>query len=409
MRLVDEFSVDNFRSYARGCIEAAEALREAHESGCDAMIMPSRGAYPITQGVIDALSYEAHYRNEAEDFVKEFKPPGFLALRFNRSLKPKPDGDFRIIPYPLTADTRPRDRDLRKYRKSLDEVVDDTRRFGSYVISKFFVDPEQRAEDPYFNFLLFVHKGVEGRRNVANYYSELEKIEQGCILDTAISGRAVCTISSNLYDLLGEEIPHLIVIVDKEGAKLRKSCKSWLMQWVQRGKARLILIKRILTEDRGAALLGIVGVIYPTLAFEAERRTGLRPLAAVTWHVLPKYTEDVRIREYNEAYDLFRSALKEAIKLEVEKRRVGSVRELSKIKKKLSGLTRSLEKRIGRLVDTLQVHKLLSYPDPEINPSLFTPFPVEEVNETSAHVIHLYFGEELVNKFVREFASKVNT
>ena len=241
---------------------------------------------------------------------------------------------------------------------------------------------------------------------MTRYYKEL-KLENPCLLDTAISGRAISTISIDLYKKFGEKMPELVVIVDKEGRKLKKQYKGWLIGLKQKRKANLIPIKRILSEDRGAALLGIVGVIYPILALETENYLNFEPLAAVSWHILPKRSKDERIQQYNSTFNLFRKSLREAIKIEYETERCGRVSEREKAKRRLEGFTRTLTKRIHNLIENLRNYELLNYPDPNINTRLFTPYTVEKWEETSAHVIHLYFDEQLTRRFVNEFARRM--
>jgi|GEM_PF-2899544 len=392
------------RSYARGCLRVSDGLIE-HAAGRDSIILPSRGAYPIVQGVIDALSYRSLYENEAEDLLRSLDAPPFLKLKFNYVRPSEKRKSIRIVPYPATADVSPREKDLKRYEKTINRVVDEIRDYSSKVISTFYLSQSERKEEPHFSLFSFVHRKIERRPHVASYYEELKPIEAPMLVDTVISGRALTTLLKHLDEYLSSdaERPYSIAIVDREGTKLKEPYRSELLKRKFSRKAELVPIERIVTEDRGASLLGIVGIVYPNFAFEVERRCrSLRPAAAVTWHVLPT-NKDERIREYNETFNSFRDALKEAIKLEYELNRGGSYREIEMRKDMLRGLAKSLVKRTRKVGENLKRYDLLSYPDPKARIDLFTQLPIEEWNETSSHVIHIYFSEDLLRRLVDDF------
>ncbi len=398
-----ELTPEVLRSYARGCLRVSDELME-HAVERDSLIVPSRGAYPILQGVIDALSYRSYYEDEAEDLLRSLDVPPFLKLKFGHVKPSEKRKDLRIIPYPATADVSPRERDLERYEKTINEVVNEIRDYSSKVISTFYSSQSERKEDPHFSLLSFVHRRIERRPHVASYYEELDPIESPILIDTVISGRALTTILRHLDEYIPSDAkkPYSIAVVDRYGSKLRDPYKTELLKRKYSGRAELVPIERIVTEDRGASLLGIVGVVYPNFAFEVERKcSSLHPAAAVTWHILPR-DNDERVHQYNETFNSFRNALREAIKLEYERSRIGSERNHNR-KKKIHGLLESLKKRTRKVGTNLKRYDLLAYPDPKIRIDLFTSLPVEEWDETSSHVIHIYFSKGLLKRLVSDF------
>jgi hypothetical protein len=88
---------------------------------------------------------------------------------------------FRVIPYPLTADIRIRNKEKEKYNKDTENVVDEIRHYGSKVIARLYLEPKEKRKDPYFNLLYFIHLHIEGREEIAKYYENLKPIENPII------------------------------------------------------------------------------------------------------------------------------------------------------------------------------------------------------------------------------------
>ncbi len=376
-----EFSVENFLSLAQGCVLTAHRLTELYENkDVDSLIIPSRGAYPIFRGVFDALK-----GSELEEILSV---PSFMKVEGSSE-----EGEFPVVPVPLTADVYIPKEKLRRYGKSLDQVVDEIRDSGSYLISLLFKDGKERKEDKCFKAFELLLEEVEGRKEIANYYRQLRPLKKPVILDTLISGRAFYTILQSLdkYGVkLGQNL-HGIGIVDLEGAKLKREYKGWLKQQEAKGNVTLIPVKRIMSEDRGASLLGIVGCIYPNLFLEASKAMEC-PICAVTWHVLPdgenSRSREVRerVKKYNQAFKLYMKCLESA---------VGYVMGRTELD--------PLESSRKKLIALLNEHKLL-VPEEKPEPSLFTKLRVKGIYETGAHVIHLEFDPNLIRMFIRNLS-----
>jgi hypothetical protein len=113
--------------------------------------------------------------------------------------------------------------------------------------------------------------------------------------------------------------------------------------------------------------------------------------------------KDRRSSQYVETYSAFVKTLRESIKFDYEKRRHGNEREVEACRKRVEGLYSSLVRKLGFLKQKLNEYKLLTYPDEKFDVQQFTILPIKEWEETSAHVVHIYFNEELVCKVAQEF------
>jgi len=402
----NELTRDNVLDLSLGCISAAETIKEAYDSGYDSLIIPSRGACPIYNGIKNALIEKAKEDPDYEKFLKAVDVPPFLKKHpYIGKLSEKEARRFKIIPYPLTADVHLSENLLNRYYTDLDHVTDAIRKYGAKVISKFLQDPEERLNSDEFTFLLFVHNEVENRKGVADYYKKLNKIKKPILLDTVISGRAMTTVMEAL-DSFGIDY-HAIAIIDREGEKLRKEYRKKIEERERLGKLTQIPVKRIISEDRGASLLGVSACIYPELGFYAKDYADLDLAAAVTWHVISDYDierlnsdrRDVkkRLNEYKEVYKNYSQTIREGIKLlsEPENNR----------KKELENL---IDKRIDKTLNLIKKYGVLNHEEENFDYSIFVNRrPIKEVYETSSHVIHIFFPDEenkkLIETYIRNY------
>jgi hypothetical protein len=395
INMKNELTQDNFLELALGCIEVAETLKEAYDSGHDSLIIPSRGAWPIWNGSAKALYELSKSDTQYERFYESMRVPPFQRQHPTKG-KTK-DRQFQVIPYPLTADVHIDEDTLKKYGVTLDEVTDSIRRYGAKVISTFMDEPQTRLKSEEFSFLHFLLEEVEKRDNVAKYYRNLERIKKPVILDTAISGRAITTITDT-FDDLGVDY-HAIVVVDRNGIKMRNPYKTKLENKEKEGRATIIPVERIISEDRGAALLGVIGVIYPELALLGSEYIG-KDLGAVSWHMIYDRknfrASFERLAQYKKVYRNYYKTIADGIKM------------LSRPTENTGPKTREREevmkKRIENILRLVEEYRILDYPDPHLDPGMFAPgLPVEECWETSSHVIHIRFPRDVNEKLIREY------
>ncbi len=401
----NELTQDNFLDLALGCIEAVETIKEAYDSGYDSLILPSRGACPIYNGSAKVLYELAKVDNNYERFYENITVPPFLR-RHPQKGKAK-DRKFQVIPYPLTADVHIDENILKKYGVTLDEVTDSIRRYGAKVISTFMDEPHIRSKNEEFSFLYFLLNEVEKRHDVAEYYRNLERIKKPVILDTAISGRAITTITE-AFDNLGVDY-HTIVIADRNGRRMRDPYKTELEKKEREGKATIIPVERIISEDRGAAFLGVIGVIYPDLALLGSYYTG-KELGAVSWHMIYDSNHrgnsgnaSKRFAQYREVYKNYQKTISDGIKV--------LTRPTENTGPKTRKREEIMNKRIERIASLIDKYKVLDSPDPYLDPEVFAPkLQVEECYETSSHVIHIifprYVNESLIREYMRSYRPK---
>jgi len=397
-KIVDEFTKDNFLSLGLGCAEAAERIKEAYDDGMDCIIVPSRGACPVFRGVLKAIEEYARDKKDYEELYNVIKLPLFITNENNR--KKYRDGKSRkieVIPYPLTADVSLTERLKKRYGVTEDYVTDAIRNYGADVIASFLLAPEERAKNDKFNFLTFVFEEVEGRQEEANFYREIEQINRPLILDTVISGRSLSTIAKNLnkrgikYGAIG--------IVDLNGAKLKG---DYLKILDSSGDIELVKVDRILSEDRGSALLGVIACIYPNLALEAQETLDIRPCGAVTWLHLPytsrnKISQDMRER-FEIHYQVFKDyigALYDGIELLVRK---NPEKDTEK----------RMEEKIKRVVESIEKYDLLDRDGEFLDPYAFvrSDIVVDEIYESSSHVVQILPSNEGIKNCLNKYRKK---
>ena len=380
-------------SMALGCIEAARVVKEAYDAGVDVIVNPSRGVSPVFRGILKALQEYANQSSEYKKVYEAIKVPPQLSDEFihDRNINGK-NRPLYVMLYPLTADISLSEEYLKKAEISLDRLVDHTRMYGAEVISTFALPPEERKKNDKFNFLSFLFREIEGRNGEAQYYEKHPQVKKALLIDTVISGRSLSTVLNTLSNF---ELEHnAIGIVDRNGAKLRAEYKKILDE---KG-VELIPVDRIISEDRGAAFLGVIGCVYPTLALAAERDLDIRPCGAVTWHHISynqKENTSSKMRErcriYHEAFQNFIGGLYSAIEYLIRPNPSNDSLE-------------SMNERINNLIELIETHELLER-EPEIDPKMFVrdDFRILDVYESSSHVIHLIPDPKDVERYFDNF------
>jgi hypothetical protein len=306
-----------------------------------------------------------------------------------KSITKQYEGGKQIIVAPLTADVSIEDSLIGVEGRSRDELsemlTEEIRKYGARLINSFYKRPEKRKGDPYFKFFDFILREIEGRDDLAREYEIFPAIRNAIMVDTAISGRAFTTVMKNLIEL-GRQ-PYGLLVADKDGGKLKKEYKGWLLKWINSGKLLMTTVHKILSEDRGAGLLGVSGVIYPQLIIRF--RDILSPLGAVTWHPLPQY------KEYREAFSSFERTLFEAAKVAWAEDEIPERKNeyLDCFNKRLIEFHNIVEKYGSRVLTTPVVR------------SNFIRYPYKKITESSAHVIHVYFSEHTLDKLRKRFQS----
>ena len=253
--LENEFSYNNITKYAQACIDLATHISVLGSENYKNLLMPSRGVYPFLFHANQAKLMEEKLSNNNLSFEERIENAREnLKFRFTDS----PFFKSKIwIPY--TADTGNKSEDgytlqiRESWTKLLKCMLDEDFNNPIYKLYKYIIEKEAKKDFDAF------------------YKAKIVKDSGLIYLDTVISGRAAYEIIKS-FSNQGITNFHALLIVDKDGNKLRGEYKNFLDKLVANGKATLIKVPRIFTEDRGPSLTGITGIIYPTIMNEITNK-----------------------------------------------------------------------------------------------------------------------------------------
>ena len=401
--MAELFTLEQLYSYHNAILNALEEVSKLLKEGYDGIIVPSRGAVPIAVNLLNYLGYLSERSPELYVPKKLVAPYQLKRLTKNRnvgvhgSVRDSHSDYIPIILLPLTADIRIEEKILREYGfGTQEEVVDSIRKWGAHLIYSLTTEPGSE-ERRLFTTLSKVHEVIEGRKNVAKYYRLLGahvKVEKPIIVDTVISGRASSTILGELDTLYDDYVA--VLFVDHNGTKLRKPYSSKLQQLENEGKVIRFPVKRLFTEDKGASLLGTIGVFYPRISLSLLRDRGE---AAITWHLVSEYTKRNPVSKVIEPYkkafqqliDLFYFVLRSTYEEKIPDERVQEI----------------YRNTIG-VFEELNVPRIEEFIPPTltIRKRDRSNSHIEDIYETSSHVVHVVFKRERARKLVKSITGK---
>ncbi len=369
-----EFSPENFMAYAQACEEIAIKLEEIlrEPKGNVAILLPSRGALPLFNGAVLALRHL--------DMAGRIQLPPLRCFDFVREkITPSGEKKFQVLIFPFTADVNfgslSNPSETRK-------IIDGMRRFGAKTVLEFLKPPEKRNGEEYKLFQVFLAV-VEKRRDMVDFYNQFPRVDRFVVIDTVISGRASWTILDE-WERNEIKIGQLecgakiepILVIDANGKKIKEDFRRYIDRC-----QNCFRIPRIFTEDRGATLEGVVAVIYPDLILEAHQNLYPQgyPLFG-SWHNVPLQRREV----YYGIFDAFLQALESTMEMKkgYENDRISFCQKLRD-----SGVLRGGEEIGGR----------------QLNPF----WEIEEVEETSAHVVQIRYGARVVSNIIREISKEM--
>lgn len=179
---------------------------------------------------------------------------------------------------------------------------------AKFAYNLLFKSPSERNSSPAFLLYLSFLEEVEGRGDLADYYRTFMPVQKGdtvLMIDTAISGRASYNIFE-AFNAIGVKVGvndgvdlKPILLVDNNGERLNKVFRKW----VDMLSGNTYFMNKLMAEDKGAAVLGVVSVIYQNLIEESGKHTECGGSVACfgSWNEVPE-----RIREpYMRAFSLF--------------------------------------------------------------------------------------------------------
>lgn len=238
MALVDIITTASIFSYASACVEVARTSMRRGREGYRYTIVPSRGAAPIEHG---ATSYFHAVVKKA------VKGPDFARLM--RQHLTSPLGAELYLPF--TADNCAEMKDIGSA---------DVRRFWAKVAAAIV---RGDLADPHYRFFAFVRDRV-CRVGFKAAIEDNVRHPRFVFLDTVVSGRAITEII-DAFDAEGLTECHYLLVIDVQGAKLEPRHRLRLEGLRDVGRATLLFVDSLFTEDQGPAVSGIWSLSCPEL------------------------------------------------------------------------------------------------------------------------------------------------
>jgi hypothetical protein len=215
-------SLQHVRSYAAAAVGLYETLVALEDQGYEAAVFPSRGTTPFQD-----LTWNVH----RSGFVQQRGP-----TPWHHSLN-TPFG-YRTITLPFTADAP-------------EDAVDGPAQIRDYwvrVLRAILEHDSMSAELRYYQHCVDVLFGFERCRGLP-----LKRVGKRFVfVDTVVSGQAACEIVSSLK-VHGLDGFFLVLLVDENGKKLKPHFRRVLEDLERQGKAKLIYVDLLFTEDEGPA------------------------------------------------------------------------------------------------------------------------------------------------------------
>ena len=404
-----EFSLENFMDYGRvGCKLADDLTGKWREEGLTDIIIPSRGAIPFYIAFYSALRECGKIDKDYKDFYKRIQNPKLIE-NYIKELEPKEkmakeenficgkESDVNVLLCPFTADLNFKKYDLKTTDEKNTKFSEEMREYWVKVTNAFSKGQKERMRDPYFSFYIHLIKDVEDRKALAEEYAFYRRIDRPAIIDTVISGLASSTILKAAQKERKLRNLSYFLIIDKNGERLRKEYKQILgLGSVLSNEGKRIqsrnsnvspyLVNNIFTEDRGAGLLGVVGVIYPSLLCMGKELSKIKPLGAGSWYPIE---EEKEIKSFK----YITKAINHAVKISCSDFCEGI--EEDKEKEELEQTIENLNK----FIDEEQI----------LLPSLSSIQPQKKIYKserayiTSSHVNHICFSEDQTRNIFKDF------
>ena len=239
MQLSDIITEKTVKSYTRAAVAVARACDRLRDEGYGAMVVPSRGAVPVVGA---ASSYRRSILNPLIDRDGKFK-------LLTRSVS---DPLVAAVHIPFSADMG------ETGVNGLDTAS--IRTFWARVVAAI---ARRDALSPYYQFYRF-HRDVVCRVGHHDNLEHCLNSERFIFVDTVVSGRAVVEIA-DAFDDLGMDQIHYLLLVDENGSRIDPRYADRLRRLEAQGRAQLINVDRLFTEDQGPAVSGVWSVVMPSI------------------------------------------------------------------------------------------------------------------------------------------------
>jgi|GEM_PF-3378706 hypothetical protein len=236
-------SFEHVQSYATAAVNLYEALVALEDEGYQTAVFPSRGTTPFQN-----LTWNVH----RSDCVQQ-RGPAPLLHSLNEPFA------YGTVTLPFTADAP-------------GDAVDGTSQIRDYwvrVLRAIINGDSGSSELRYYQYCVAELFGFDRTHGLP-----LRRAGKRFVfVDTVISGQAVCEIVS-AFKRQGLEDFYLVLLVDEKGKKLKQQYRQVLEDLVRQGKAKLILVDALFTEDEGPAFTSTWCLSSPQLVQAAHRVMG---------------------------------------------------------------------------------------------------------------------------------------
>jgi hypothetical protein len=404
-KLEEIFSEKNLLAYSRACLNLAVDMADTRikKHPFDTLIIPSRGAVPFFLGMYHSLDKLSVFGGDFKEFYN-----GMAVQPMLRKLMPRDcevsldfeDCELKVLLAPFTADLN-----VEKIypNENNDEYTDKTRAYWANFTASLYQPPEVRANNPFFKtFTDVVLRDIEGRDKIAEIYERFPTIKRAAMIDTVISGRASSSILKafdGIAQLRGNEniMPISFLIVDENGKKLKKKFSRYLDSKMYQEQVTKYLVPRIVSEDEGAALLGVSATIYPSVMrgsknFEIGGREFF--VGAGSWHSSLDFGDN---NSYFECFRRFRDTI------------YGGIDNIFEEDFNFEDVDGSRERFRDFREKFLKYGKetgILSHNDADVGVlKLNNGIDIGNSYETSSHVVHISFTNAITKRLLGKISS----
>ncbi len=392
MALDNKINKQSIFSYARACVEVARKCTLLGADGFTHTIIPSRGAAPIEEG---ALYYLHAVRRTALDAKQSYN----ALLQHIKGPLSSP------LYLPFTAD-------------SCEEMIGiesrHVRTFWAKVVAAIV---SGNLDDPQYRFFTYTRDYV-CRVGFKSGIEDRVRSKRFVFLDTVVSGRAIIEIIDAFE---AEELNecHYILVVDENGTKLQPGYRRRLTLLAAEGRATLLYVGSLFTEDQGPAVSGIWCLSCPELMSVAREEVPAFQNGAIGAGV---YYHEIRRRDdgSNEAVTVGIAMLNQLIwqavqivaspdQLMDDLAAIGQLGEAFDIDRQLGraeNMSRWFEEQTAEYLDHVHRNNLFDQATTRevASPKLLAAaVSIPKIEVSSSHALRLHFSRDEAMRLVREF------
>lgn len=281
--MLHHLTLPNLKSYASACGRVCDVCTELQAAGYVDMVVPSRGAAPFVhaaQGYFYLVNMRSLERPSAFPDDPDLRQAA-SEMRIER-LKVNASGPLvNPLFLPFTADIPAGITGVEsgQIRHFWTEVL------AAIVRSDF--------TSPYYRFFSFLRNEVCELGFMSSH--EWNGFSSRFIfLDTVVSGRAVVEIMDAMR-AAGLNDPHFVLLADQHGSRMQSPYRERIQAEIALGRATLIGLDNLFTEDQGPAVSGIWSVTMPELM--TQIRDAVPEFSATGATGAGLYYTEVRARE----------------------------------------------------------------------------------------------------------------